>query len=422
MDPIDFSLTNEYNPPFIMKTALRILLPIPVLFSLVSWSPTDPTVIIGTGNDIDGYIGTSPTSRITPFRGFLSGNNNFVGSTNTGSGMPTMPLAPIGGAAVIGNSNKANLYYSVLAGESNQLALTADPAVLSTFIRGAGVFGNGNVLSNGCANLLVSGSGNTIAANTSLVTGYTNTLGGATIGSSASNSAVIGIANQIAASQGWAIGNTNTVTNTSGVALGTGLIVSNDSSIALGKWNAPMGINDLLVIGRGTSSSARATALTIQTTGAVVIPGAVTISGNTSLQGATASNLTVSGLSKLQGLSATSVTSTGGGSFTTLTGSSLNISGSSTLGTTNLPTGNLTLTNGNLTLSGPTSVASFKATLATSLSVSGATTLATTTASALAVTGASSLGATHLRTGDLTLAEGNLILFGATSVASFKTT
>ena len=369
------------TPPFAMKTALRILLPIPLLLCLVSWSPTDPTVIIGTGNDIDGYIGTNPTCKITAFHGFLSGRNNFVGSTNTASGLQTMPLAPSGGAAVIGNLNKANLYYSVLAGESNQLALTADPAVLSTFIRSAGVFGNGNVLSNGCASLLVSGSGNTVAASTSLVSGYTNTLGGATVGSSAANSAVIGIANQVAASQGWAIGNTNTVTNTAGVALGTGLNVSNDSSIALGKWNAPMGINDLLVVGRGTSSSARATALTIQTTGAVIIPGAVTISGNTSLQGATASNLTVSGTSKLQGLSATSVTSTGGGSFTTLTGSSLNVSGSSTLGTTHLPTGNLTLASGNLTLSGATSVASFKTTLATSLSVSGATSLANTTAS-----------------------------------------
>ena len=66
-------------------------------------------------------------------------------------------------------------------------------------------------------------------------------------------------------------------------------------------------------------------------------------------------------------------------------------------------------------------MASFKTTLATSLSVSGATALANTTASALTVTGASTLGSTHLRTGNLTLAEGNLILLGATSVASFKT-
>jgi hypothetical protein len=98
---------NMANYFSIMKSALRILLPIPALLSLVSWSPTDPTVIIGAGNDIDGYIGTSPTSNITEFRGFLSGTNNVAGSTNTSSYY----------AAVIGNSNKANLYSSVLAGD-----------------------------------------------------------------------------------------------------------------------------------------------------------------------------------------------------------------------------------------------------------------------------------------------------------------
>lgn len=366
-----------------MKSALRLLLPFPAILGLVSWSPSDPTVIAGANNDTDGHIETG--MNITIFRGLMTGTGNKVGSASSDSRY----------ASVTGNYNNANLYSSVLAGELNQIALTADAADLSTFVRHSGIFGNSNWVANGSVNLLVSGYSNSVTANTSIVVGGANTVSGAVEGSKASNSMAIGNLNQIAASQGWTVGTANTVTGTGGVAIGSGLTSSNSASIALGKWNASMASDDLLVVGRGTSSSNLGTALTIKNNGAVIIPGAVTISGAANLQGATAQTLTVSGNVALQG---------------TTTAQNLTVSGNSTLqgSITALDltaTGAATLASVSATSLSVSGTSSLSATSATTLTSTGATTLADTTAESLTVSGITTLqGATVLQ-GTVTLAQ-----------------
>ncbi|MFK7849665.1 MAG: hypothetical protein AB8D78_01705 [Akkermansiaceae bacterium] len=364
---------------------------LPVLTCLVSWTPPDSNVVLGGTNDTDGHSDT--TMNMLPYRGILAGWGNIVG---TPSGAPYH-------AGVTGNHNDANLFSTIIAGAHNHASLNANTSDLSSYLRNSGVFGVYNVIPEGSSGVLISGYGNTVTADNSLVSGTINTVEGATVGSSSSHSSAIGYGNHVASSQGWAVGNSNTVTETAGVAIGTGLTSSKSYSTALGKWNTPMGTDDLLVIGNGSDDSNRSTALTILKNGSVIIPGEVTLSGNTilasattqsltvsgnvSLQGTTtAQNLTVSGNSTLQGsITADDFNSTGTATLTDLDATTLDVTSTSNLADLNA-TGTVTVDDLNAT--GTTSLA---ATTATDLTPSGTTALADTTAQSLTVSGATVL-------------------------------
>jgi cytoskeletal protein CcmA (bactofilin family) len=262
------------------------------------------------------------------------------------------------------------------------VAPLANPTDPYTYLFYSGIFGRFNIVEEGTYNSLLAGYANNVTARNSLVVGMANTIYNTNASTHANYSAAIGNANLINASAGWAIGNGNTLDKNGGinmVAIGTGLLNTNDRAIALGRWNASMGANDLLVIGSGTSATNRNTALTVSYGGEVKIPGLFTVTGASSLAGATAGSLTVTGNTILQGAT---------------TAQNLTVSGNSTL--------QGTITAASLGVTGPSTMA---AVTATTLTTTGNTTLAGTSAASLTVTGTTTLAGDTLLQGNVTLAQ-----------------
>lgn len=366
----------------------RRLLALPSLLCLISWSPTDPVIEIGSNNTTTG-ASLPGQYEIDGFRGLVAGWGNTVG---------VHMAAGASSAVVLGYGNEANLYASLLAGADNTVAPLANPTDSYTYLFYSGIFGRLNIVEEGTYNSLLAGYANNVTARNSLVIGMANTIYNTNPSTHSNYSAAIGNANLINAQAGWAIGNGNTLDKNGGinmVAIGTGLLNTNDRAIALGRWNASMGANDMFVIGSGTSANNRNTALSVSNSGEVKIPGlftvtgassfaattsgALTVTGNTTLQGATtAQNLTVSGNSTLQG---------------TITAANLSATGSSTLAG---------VTAASLGVTGPSTMA---AVTATTLTATGNTSLASASAASLSVTGTTTLAGDTLLQGDVTLAQ-----------------
>ena len=254
--------SRKYSKPVLLGTLVISTL------ALVAWSPPTgedifvssgtPAVAIGSANQIEGFAHTSTIpADTTAFRGFLAGKSNYVGSANSN-----------GFAAIIGNSNTANAYSSVIVGNSNVVANGATTGTAS--LAYSGIFGTSNVIPLNCDSLLVSGTANSVNGSYSFASGSTNTVEGAT-GGPAYNSAAIGEFNHVAASRGYAIGYQNNVTGDRGVAIGKGVNATNESSTALGRYNATMASGDVLVVGTGSSDTNRSTALRVTSDGGVIL-------------------------------------------------------------------------------------------------------------------------------------------------------
>lgn len=283
--------SRKYSKPVLLGTLVISTL------ALVAWSPPTgedifvssgtPAVAIGSANQIEGFTHTSTIpADTTAFRGFLAGKSNYVGSGNSN-----------GFAAVIGNSNTANAYSSVIVGNSNVVANGATTGTAS--LAYSGIFGHGNVIPMNCDTLLVSGTANTVNGNGSFATGRDNPVEGVS-GGLTYHSAAIGQLNHVAAPHGYAIGYANNVFGDRGVvigpgsnagalesvaigsandisssssysyALGGGLRVTQPGSLALGSWNALMVAGDVMVVGCRNSTTP-ATALRVTSNGGVIL-------------------------------------------------------------------------------------------------------------------------------------------------------
>ena len=225
---------------------LKALLLLAITFGLVSWSPpNNESLIVGLNNTFrssTGYLG-------------IIGSDNFFDARSS---------------LVVGTANTAS-YES----PSNDSTTTFTNSILS---------GTSNVVKNSASRCMISGNGNSIQANSTVVSGTNNTLAGATVGTPTLNSVAMGGNNQIAAGHGWVLGYNNTVTGDYGVTLGygnnvsgwrghvlgTGLTTNQPESLALGKYNAPLVTNDVVVVGCGTATLPN-TALRITSDGGVIL-------------------------------------------------------------------------------------------------------------------------------------------------------
>jgi hypothetical protein len=116
---------------------------------------------------------------------------------------------------------------------------------------------------------LIAGSGNSVEANNSLVTGLNNDIH--PISDTARNSCLIGGNNQVITNHGYAIGYNNTITGNYGATLGYGLNVTPTNGVAIGKWNKDMFTNDVFVVGAGSADNDRDTALRVTNDSSMVL-------------------------------------------------------------------------------------------------------------------------------------------------------
>ncbi len=164
--------------------------------------------------------------------------------------------------AVIGNSNQAKGESMLLVGDSN---------ISHTTTTNSAIVGYGNILSAGKTRTLVVGTANSVDATSSFAAGWNNTLRGSTLGSHATHSSAIGYSNLVATGYGWAMGNNNEVYGYRSVAIGTGCRSGRTDSTALGRFNQDMAADDVLVVGSGSSDTARETALSVKADGTVLL-------------------------------------------------------------------------------------------------------------------------------------------------------
>ena|GEM_PF-6463199 len=215
-------------------------------------------MVLGSGNEVDGYTSSPAGTSTTIYRGVVAGNTNLVGSGSSS-----------GFSGVFGSANTANIVSSLVAGNQNVLGNNANS--FGTCVRYSGVFGMSNVVPQNRYSLLISGGSNSVDAYESLVAGNGNTVNAGTVGWPAYQSTAIGQLNNVNATHGYAIGYWNTVSGDRGVAIGSGTKASNVDSTALGRYNAPMSTGDVLVVGTGTADTARSTALRVTSDGGVIL-------------------------------------------------------------------------------------------------------------------------------------------------------
>ncbi len=266
-----------------MKKSISFALSISVILALVAWSPPNnedilmpsgtPAVVIGTGNTVNGAAGPPAT---TAFRGYVAGNDNYIGTGSTA-----------GYSAVLGNTNNAGIYSSVVAGNNNNIASGATD--FQSTARYTGVFGSSNTIPQNRYSNMVVGGNNTADAHQSFVSGSLNTVNGPTVGGApAQHSAAIGLVNHINAAHGVSIGQYNTVSGDWGVALGscntinaaysaslgTWLKVDSAAVCAVGNYNATTVVGDVFVVGTGVSEATRRNSIRATDDGSVILGSA----------------------------------------------------------------------------------------------------------------------------------------------------
>ena len=207
-----------------------------------------PAILLGNTNNVNAGR--------TPGRGVVLGVSNELGTFG-------------GYAAMVGHSNKAYAYNSLVVGSKNEL--TKDATQVAAVARYSTVLGYQNKVPGPSDATFVSGSGNTVLGNNIFAAGSNHTVQGPVIDAPTNNSAALGEANLIASNTGWAMGACSSVSGDQALALGVGLTATNSESTALGRFNAPMLTEDVLVVGCGTAAGNRANAIRVTSDGGVVL-------------------------------------------------------------------------------------------------------------------------------------------------------